>query len=153
MLSRKNDLSVGLPLPESWTNQVQELLSSIYRSNLELHNRFFDICARIFENEIVLIVGVFHVLNTDLSPTTLFLSLDVQNEQKADQKMLNLLVDATGIFLDQFFEASEWDEYSERWTEFEHQKNKLFYKINRENVALTLKANELLDGDSWCNKS
>ena len=59
------------------------------------------------------------------------------------------MFDCAGVFFDQYFAKEEnideiWDDYNLDWDETEFNKEKLFYKVTRENIGLSMEANALL---------
>jgi hypothetical protein len=56
----------------------------------------------------------------------------------------NNFVAIAGMFFDEIFADENWSEWEPNWQEVEWQNKKYWYKITRENVSLTLAADQLL---------
>jgi hypothetical protein len=82
-----------------------------------------------------------------LSPVPLSITFDNLNDSKALKKILDISVSLTSLIYDDIFSKEDWHEYVLNWTENEIDGHKLFYKITRENISLTLQAEELLNGN------
>lgn len=72
------------------------------------------------------------------------ISMDLE-EKEDPQKYLDTLIDSIGIFFDQYFADANWNDYQANWEEAEYKKLKFFYKISRENMALSIQAEQLLN--------
>jgi hypothetical protein len=57
------------------------------------------------------------------------------------------MVDLLGHIFDDIFNTEDWSGYVSNWTENKYKNHTFFYKITRENIALTLQANEILSKD------
>jgi hypothetical protein len=63
---------------------------------------------------------------------------------------MNTLFDAVGVFYDSYFasrgnqETDIWDEFIYEWQEADFAKHQIFYKVTRENIALSLEAESIL---------
>ena len=49
-----------------------------------------------------------------------------------------------GVFLDDFFQNEEWEDYFQKWESEKFKDFELHYRITRENVILSLKAEPYL---------
>ena len=63
---------------------------------------------------------------------------------------MNTMFDSAGVFFDSYFATEEnideiWDDYVLDWEETEFGSDKLFYKVTRENVGLSMQADALLN--------
>ena len=58
--------------------------------------------------------------------------------------IIEKIMDSIGIFFDEYFSNSDWNDYISIWTEAESKKVKFYYKISRENIKLSLMADEIL---------
>jgi hypothetical protein len=147
MFRRVESESLPLPLGKEWIDQFKQTLLNLYGDKCLKHDRTFEIYAYTYPEEVLLIVS-YVSLDKFVSPVTLFLSTDLSNSSKPE-KTLDLLCDSVGIFFDHYFASSSdqediFDEYVYEWEEEEISNSKIFYKITRENIALTMEANRLL---------
>jgi hypothetical protein len=84
------------------------------------------------------------------APITLFLSSNLE-EQKDPKKTMNNLFDAVGVFYDSHFanntdlESALSDEFIYEWQEADFAKQQIYYKVTRENIALSLEAESILN--------
>jgi hypothetical protein len=146
--ARKNQTTLPIVFPESWSKNLEQLLASVYSAACKEQSRGFKTYAASFPDELLLIVSWMALDNLKATPISLFLSLDI-NEATSDEETLQKLVDKVGLFFDELTGNSEdiheyfeplWQERSERGMTF-------YFKVSRENVALTLEANKLLGDD------
>ncbi|MBI2521932.1 MAG: hypothetical protein HYV97_16065 [Bdellovibrio sp.] len=135
-------------LPNEWVEKFQHALQEQYSSDLSLTHRKFELFTELYANE--LCFGLCLVSENDGSssdlPMTYIVSADLTD--KTDPlSLLDRLVDSAEIFFDQFFANETAMEYSVTWQTSELRGLKFYYKISRENLALTQKANALLGDD------
>ena len=147
MLGRFEDNSKGQALPQQWQEEVISVLNEAYHQKSEEDSSFFDVYGSINEKEILVIVSYIHKTDQLASPISLFISLDVITDEKQMKKALKNIVDLIGEIFDDIFATTNWNDYCTNWTENKYQGNDFYYKITRENISLTLQANELLSGN------
>lgn len=143
MHARKNQNQELIKLPHDWLADLGELLNSTYKEQCDKRNKSFLVLGHTFPNEVVLIVSFLDEKSLGAIPITLILSADLDEKNKPEE-LLEVLVEFIGIFFDQVFSQDEWDEYSTVWEMEEVKGNKIHYIISRENILLTLKADEFL---------
>ena len=78
----------------------------------------------------------------------MFVSSDL-DEKTDTSKIMDTMFDSAGVFFDSYFAREEeideiWDEYVLDWEESEFGSDKIFYKVTRENVGLSMEADRLL---------
>lgn len=147
MLNRIETETAPLQLPNTWTDTFKQSLLNIYGDKCLQDERTFEIYAFTFPEEALLITS-YVGLDQYTSPVTLFLSADLKNNEKPE-KTLDILCDSVGVFFDHYFgfrgkEDEIFDDYVFEWQEEDFSGIKVFHKITRENVGLTLEANRLL---------
>lgn len=143
MLIRKNEYSHAHQNSEVWEDEVTQLLSSVYEKKLKERDLELKIYGLTFDDEAVLIVSLLSAKDPMRAPTTLFLAADLARPDegpKATAKLINV----SSLFLDLYFQKKEWSEYLDVWREEKEKDFTYFYKMNRENVGLTLEADRLL---------
>ncbi|EQC45275.1 hypothetical protein [Bacteriovorax sp. Seq25_V] len=143
MLSR-TDSPFLLDLPLEWSTTVKELLETSYQAQLDNKTREFEVFGRLHKGELVVIASLINTKDKSSIPTTYFVSIDLTDGQDYT-KNLDSLVDSIGGFFDTYFSTPEWMDYKDSWEEEEFKGQKIFYKINRENVGLTIMADQLLN--------
>ena len=144
-----SDQTTRKALPNEWTEELTRVLTETYFKQSEKDNRFFDVYGEIYEKEFVVIISYMHHDDQLASPISVFISHDVVDDSKQFKKVLGNLVDLTGLIFDDIFATSDWSDYNSNWTENSYKSGNFFYKITRENVSLTLQAEEFLrrEGD------
>ena len=156
MLARKktsHSQHSGKNFPAEWIEGLNRILNKTYQTECLKEKRYFDVYGSIYEEELLLIVSFLSESDELASPVTLFLSQDLppvkdsfslkENEEKL-KKSHDFLIDVIGLFFDDIFADPEKELFSPHWEQMTHQNLKVFYKISRENIALTLEANKLL---------
>src|SRR3990172_12110052 len=143
MHSRKNQNQELIKLPQDWLTNLGELLNSTYKDQCDKKNKSFLVLGHTFPNEFVLIVSFLDEKSLGSIPITLILSADLDEKNKSEE-LLEVLVEFIGMVFDQVFSQDEWDEYNALWELEEVKEFKIHYIISRENILLTLKAEELL---------
>lgn len=143
MLERKHHENPGTNLPSTWLESITETLNQTYQSDLELRSKKFEVYGQSFPDELLLIVGLHDKNHDSILPVSYFASLDLLATHDS-QKILNTLVDSVGIFFDHYFSQEDWSDFEPNWQEHKINNIHFFYKFTRENVSLTLRANELL---------
>ncbi len=143
MHSRKLQDQEYNKLPSDWLSDLRELLNTTYREQCEKENKSFLVLGHTFPNEVVLVVSFLDERSLTSIPITLVLSADVDEKTKSD-KLLEVLVEFVGIFFDQVFSNEDWNEYNSNWETEIVKKYEIHYLISRENILLTMKADEIL---------
>lgn len=134
----------GKKLPVEWTENLTKTLTEAYFDQSEKDNRFFSVFGEIFEEEFVVIVSYIHHDDPLASPYSLFISHDIIDGDKDFRKVLDGIVDFSGHVFDDIFATKDWNEYIPTWTENKFRNINLFYKLTRENISLTMQAEEIL---------
>ncbi len=146
MFARKNQDLTGIDIPKPWIDKAQEVLTSVYITELEKINKKFTIYGVAYSDELLLAIGLLSKDTQDMSTMTLSLSADLEsNNEKEMGNLLNNLIDSAGVFFDQFFAGTDWNDFDLRWNSFKFKNKTYYYSTSRENIALTLQANQLLD--------
>jgi hypothetical protein len=146
MFNRVETSTLPLPLPKEWGEEFKQNLLKIYGDKCLKDDRTFEIYAYTFPKEVLLIVS-YVSFDQHVIPTTLFLSADLSTESKPE-KVMDTLCDSVGVFFDHYFaqtkDDEEFEEFVHEWTDEEMSGITVYYKITRENIALTLEADRLL---------
>ncbi|OIQ19105.1 MAG: hypothetical protein BM556_07420 [Bacteriovorax sp. MedPE-SWde] len=143
MLSRK-DSPFLIDLPIEWVDKVTELLQDSYRQQLVDEGRVFEVYGKIYKGEVLVIASLVNPTEEFAIATTYFVSMDLEDGQD-HTKLLDSLVDSIGAFFDVFFATKDWMDYQDQWQSEKFKDLDIFYKINRENIGLTIKADQLLN--------
>lgn len=148
MFSRLDHEVSPVLFPKEWSENVKTTLLSIYGDKCIKEDRTFDIFTFSYPTELLLIVS-YTSLDKLIAPVTLFLSSNLE-EKKDPKKTMDNLFDAVGVFFDSYFgakrddDAEIWDEFIYEWQETDFSKQQIFYKVTRENIALSLEAESIL---------
>jgi len=144
MLSRKDQQSPGKAVPGQWCEKLENVLKENYRNQIQSLGKKIEVYALTYENELFLAASLVESIDTSTSPVTLSLSIDL-DEKSEPKDILDNLVNSMAIFFDEYFSTPNWDDYSTIWSEATHEKQKFYYQVTRENIGLTIKANQLLN--------
>ena len=151
MFSRLQHDSTAVYFPDKWTNEVKQILLNVYGDRCLKEDKTFEVYGFTYPTEALLILSFATLNNKFEAPITLFLSSDL-NESVDAKKVMDNMVDAAGVFFDDYFskvdalrsEEEIFEDYVLDWDEAEFSDHKIFYKISRENIGLTIQANILL---------
>ena len=156
MLARKKTSdteNAGKNFPSEWIEGLNRILNKTYKTECLKEKRYFDVYGHIYEEELLLIVSYLSEKDELTTPITLFLSQDLppvknsspleESEEKL-KKSHDFLIDMVGLFFDDIFADPEKEFFSPHWEVLNHENLAVYYKISRENIALTLEANKLL---------
>jgi len=144
----ESTIPTGTLLPAEWTEAFIKVLTDTYYDQSEKDNRFFTVFGQLYDKEFVVVVSYIHHDDNFASPITLFLSHDIIDSSAKMKKALSDLVDLTSLIYDDVFAVSDWVDYLPSWMENKFKGNDFHYKITRENITLTLQAEELLKSDN-----
>ncbi|MCT4641123.1 MAG: hypothetical protein N4A33_02425 [Bacteriovoracaceae bacterium] len=139
-----SSLSEGKHIPNEWTELLIKTLNDTYEAKAASDECFFDVYGKTFEEEFILIISYIHKTDYSKSPITLFISHDNLDTSKKFKEAIDSAIDLTGLIFDDIFSNEDWNEYVLNWTQNDFEKNQFFYKITRENISLTIQAEELL---------
>lgn len=147
MFSRKDHEIKAVLFPKEWADGLKQILLNIYGDKCIKDEKTFEVFGFSYPNEVLLIIS-FVGLDKFETPLTLFLSSDLTSNTAAD-KVMDTMFDSAGVFFDQYFATEEsedeiWDDYMLDWDEAEFGNEKIFYKVTRENVGLSMQADLLL---------
>jgi hypothetical protein len=143
MHSRKDQDKPLIKLPNDWLTELGELLNTTYKDFCDKKKKSFLVLGHTYPDEVVLIVSFLDEKSLGSIPITLILSADLNGKNKSDE-LLEVLVEFIGIFFDQAFSVEEWDDYNSNWEMDEIKGIKFYFTVSRENILLTIKANEIL---------
>lgn len=136
----------AIELPVEWRQELKQSLLNVYGEHCLKNEKTFDVYAFTYPSEL-LIIASFVGLNQTEIPVTLFLSADL-NDKTEPRKLFNSLLDNIAVFFDQYFQNidnEEWDEFIYEWQEEVINRQTFYYKVTRENIALSLEAERLLN--------
>ena len=148
MLSRKQQVSEGIEIPEHWTQNTKTALSVRFAGNPNIKNKEFSVYGKVYPDEILLIGSLVSNEDTHQGCSTVFVSSDIKEIPDAGSKayrgLLNSLIDAMGYIFDDFLAQTGHQNYDIQWFQETIGKQEFFYRMSRENIALTLEADRLL---------
>jgi len=149
MFARKASSKIGKSIPQDWLEGLGRLLNDTYANECKEHDRYFDVYGQIYQQELLLAVTWLAEKDEYVAPITCFLSCEpeqMNDESKVKSTQQNF-IDVVGIFFDEIFATTEWDEFEPNWQEVNYKHENYFFKLSRENINLTLEANKLLGPD------
>lgn len=144
LLSRKDQERIGIILPEQWRKKVEAILYNVYQKQCDANNKAFQVYALTYPNELLLTASYLTTDELETAPVTYMISMDLK-EKEDPERYFDTLIDSIGIFFDSYFADSDWRDYQANWEEAEYKKLKFYYKISRENMALSIQAEQLLN--------
>lgn len=146
MFARKTNSKNGTSIPQDWLESFARLLNETYKKECDQLKRYFDVYGQIYSEELLLIVSWLSEENEALSPIACFLSCEKEdmNDEKKVKETQNNYIEVVGLFFDEIFSNSEWDQFEPNWQEVSFKGHTYFFKLSRENINLTLEANRLL---------
>ncbi len=147
MFSRLDHETKAVLFPKDWADGLKQILLNIYGERCIKDEKTFEVFGFSYPNEVLLIIS-YVGLDKFESPVTLFLSSDLSLKTASD-KIMDTMFDSAGVFFDSYFATEEnedeiWDDYVLDWQDAEFGSDKIFYKVTRENVMLTMEANLIL---------
>lgn len=151
MFSRLDHETQAVLFPKDWADGLKQILLNIYGEQCIKDDKTFEVYGFSYPNEVLLIIS-YAGLDKFVAPVTLFLSSDLDSKTKSD-KIMDTMFDSAGVFFDSYFatvgeDAEEiWDDYVLDWQDAEFGSDKIFYKVTRENVGLSMQADLLLGPD------
>ncbi len=147
MLSRKEQSRPGRPLPEQWHGELREALANLYGDRAKGEGKAFQVHGFTYPDELFLAVSYSGPEGDSAAPTTYMASADLGDGEAAKENpktLFDVLIDSVGLFFEAFFGHPREDFYRGTWCESEMRGHTFYYRVTRENVALTLRADELL---------
>ena len=147
MFSRLDHETKAVLFPKDWADGLKQILLNIYGERCIKDEKTFEVFGFSYPNEVLLIIS-YVGLDKFESPVTLFLSSDLSLKTASD-KIMDTMFDSAGVFFDSYFATEEnedeiWDDYVLYWKDDEFGRDKILYKVTRENVMLTMEANLIL---------
>lgn len=148
MFSRLDHEIPAVLFPKDWAESLKQILLNIYGERCLDDDKTFEVYGFSYPTEVLLIIS-FVGLDKYEAPITLFVSSELTNETDS-AKIMDTMFDSAGVFFDSYFATIEenedeiWEDYVLDWEETEFSKHKIFYKVTRENVGLTMQADLLL---------
>lgn len=147
MFSRLDHDIPAVLFPKDWAESLKQILLNIYGDKCLKDDRTFEVYGFSYPNEVLMIVS-YVGLDKNVLPLTLSVSADLSAETKVSE-LQDDMFDFVGVFLDNFFATEESDDeifedFVLDWEETEFNNKKFFFKVTRENIALTMAADALL---------
>ena len=136
--------ATGSALPKEWTESFVGILTETYFKQTEKDHRVFDVYGQIFDKEFVVVVSYIHHDDHYAAPISVFISHDIISDDKQMKKTLDQVVSLAGHIYDDIFSVKDWNDFIPNWTENKMDGSNFFYKITRENLGLSLQAEEIL---------
>ena len=147
MFSRRDHEIKPVLFPKDWSESLKQILLNIYGQQCLNNDYTFEVYGFSYPSEVLIIISYVGLDKFSL-PVTLFLSADLDEKTDSDA-IVNTLFDSAGMFFDNYFanEKSEdeiFEDFILDWQDGEFNNTNLFYKVTRENIALTMQADLLL---------
>lgn len=149
MLARSKKSKGGKVIPQDWSEGLARLLNETYKRECKEQARYFDVYGQIYSEELLVITSWLSEKDEFTAPVALFLTCgpdQINSEKKVKDTQQNYIA-LTGLFFDEIFSNSEWNEFEPNWQEVTHNHQNYWYKITRENINATIEADKLLGED------
>lgn len=147
LLGRYETESEGKALPQDWQDEFINMLNTAYADEISKNDRFFDVYGRIYDEEFVVVASYIHIEDQLAAPISVFISHDIIDNDKKMKSALDSVIDLFGLIFDDVLATPDWNDYNPNWSENIYNNNNFFYKITRENISLTLQAEQILKGN------
>lgn len=152
ILARKTTSTDYRPIPLEAKEQITNLLTEAYEDLLTGGQKIIDVYGLIYAEEFLLALTVMDQEGRSLIPRSLLLSVDFDQTKSDFQDLLPILLEGCDAFLGQALNWSDEDLFNEEsespylglWTEESVKNTTIYSKVTRENIALTLMADEIL---------
>lgn len=105
-----------------------------------------EIQGRIYPSELLLSVGFSRP--NQLKQPNFEISASYDSSKDNVLKVFHLLFDAAGALFDQYFQATEDNDFPRYWEEIDFEKRKIFVQYSTKNTDLESQADELLGKNS-----
>lgn len=144
----------GLDFPDNFTENLSHYFNEHFEQMYphSMNKKSIQTYGKIFSDEILLIVTLTHD-SEQLSPVSLFLSKELKsdwtNSPQKIKKIIDMMAEMAGIFFEEMLSTKNWNDYNLQWYEEKYKNETYFVKTTRENIELTLNANDLLGEDSY----
>jgi len=134
-------------IPTEILNFIDKLIDETFKESFSKKNLKLSVFGELYENEIVLIFSLVNSTDSSLNTISLFISDDISPTTKLE-KTVDSLINSSSEFFETVTSSTK-DEidslYSPRWQQAESPTESFYYKVSRENIALTIEANKLLE--------
>lgn len=145
-LTREEYSNPGIDLSEQLKMSILEIFNETYKNDLQKLDLEMGLFGFFYPKEFILITALGQHSKPEENRTNFFVSipysLDFKNKEMLET--VKKAVEALGLCLDDYFAGPEWNDYFDYWQELEVSKTKVHIKSNRENIKLTLLADQIL---------
>jgi hypothetical protein len=143
MLSRNNEEIEGLELPQEWLNEITNAVYSTYESSIKSKNLSLKTYGELHKGEVCLAFCLSSIKSDNTNAVSLILSLDLKDKDDPKETLDNT-INQSSEFFDLLFSGQKEDIFQPNWTKSDLKENNFYFKITRENIALSIEANKLL---------
>lgn len=145
MFSRKSQIKSGKTLPTEWIQNIEKILAETYKKELTPFNKKIFIAGFSYSDEVWIAFSLISSKEElDTLPVSYVVSADLKEGTLPD-KLIDSIVDSSGVFFDSYFNSKDWSEYQSQWTEIAVKNQKIFYTVTRENIEISIKTEQLLN--------
>ena len=143
MLSRHNEEAVGAKLPQEWLENVRRTVNDSYQGLLTKNNMSLEVYGEIHPGEVAIAFSLIESDDPKGAAITLMTSGDLQ-EKEDPKSILDQILNSCSEFFDLILTSENEDFFQPNWIQTNFVKNNFYFKITRENIGLSIIANELL---------
>ena len=148
MLSRKISNMKPTRIPQDWLDEVNAVLNETYQQQCSHLNVEMETFGEIYKDELCIAFSLIDKNNKFGKAITLFTSADLDDKSEP-KKVFDYIFNSSSEFYDYIFDnkLEDGEIYQAKWEQTKLPNLNFFYKISRENLNTTKKANELLAED------
>ncbi len=149
MFSRIKHAQPGKPLPSDWSDGLVMLLNDTYENERSSRTSIFDMYGQVYSEELLAIVSLVDEKDQNKLPIACFISCDAKEiaTDKLVKETQKNYIDLFSLLFDEIFQNPDWNDYEIIWQEIKYKDKTYFYKITRENIAISIEASKLLGDD------
>lgn len=145
MLARLNTSEKGQELPSEWKEFVEQVLNDSFLSECQKLSGKFQLFGEVFPEEFLVMASFLS--ENEAAPLTCFLSAEkdqIDTPKKLKKTQEDFLKLFGHLFDEAFAKGDDDTIYEPVWQDVTLKSEKYFFKLSRENIALTIEANRLL---------
>ena len=143
MLSRHNEEAVGSNLPKEWLENVKATIEDAYQGLLTKNQKSLEVYGEIHKAEVAVAFSLIDNNDPRGAAITLMTSGDLK-EKEDPKKTLDQILNSCGEFFDLILTSENEDFFQPNWIKTTFSKDNFFFKITRENIGVSIVANEIL---------
>tara|TARA_B100000925_G_scaffold286649_1_gene264713 strand:+ start:6276 stop:6716 length:441 start_codon:yes stop_codon:yes gene_type:complete len=143
MLSRHNEEADGVNLPKEWLEEITKVINSAYSDLFSAKNLTLKTYGELHKGEVCIAFCLYNSSSGNTGSISLLLSVDLKDKEDP-KSVLDNTIDQSSEFFDLLVSDQTEDIFQPNWVKSQLKKDNFYFKITRENIALSIEANKLL---------